>query len=73
MATNIFRKIRKKDSTGKSEARPTGKSTELRCDAMNELYSVKQCRLSLASGRGAAFFTPRRRGGTHVEASALSP
>ena len=27
---------------------------------MNELYSVKQYRLSLASGRGAAFFTPRR-------------
>src|SRR5882672_1801500 len=32
MATNIFRKIRKKDSTGKSERRPAGKSTELRCD-----------------------------------------
>jgi hypothetical protein len=27
---------------------------------MNQLYPVKKYRLSLASERGAAFFTPRR-------------
>jgi hypothetical protein len=40
---------------------------------MNELYPVKQNLLSLASGRGAAFFTLLRRAGTPVELSALPP
>ena len=33
---------------------------------MNELYPMKQYHLSLASGRGPAFFTPRRGEGVPI-------